>query len=100
MHTLKQRVAESDRHCERLAALVLELQRNCFALKNHLMAVWKDMKLFIKNFREVPIDEINHYQVLVLKYLVDDKFDEAKFEQLDSSIEAELQKSKELNKQV
>ena len=48
------------------------------------------MHLFVRNFREVPIDEINHYQMLVLKNIVDDKFYEAKFEQLDSIIETDL----------
>lgn len=43
------------------------------------------MSLVIKNFREVPIEEVNHYQMLVLKNMVDDKYaDETKFEQLDA----------------
>ena len=32
------------------------------------------MSLLVKNLREVPVDEVNHYQVLVLKNLVEDKY--------------------------
>ena len=50
-------------------------------MKTRLQDVWKDMSLVVKNYREVPLDEINHYQVLVLKNLVDDKYaDEIKFD--------------------
>lgn len=69
---------------------MLELQRSGTSLKQHVVQVWKDMKLFITNFREVPIDEINHYQLLVLKYLVDDKYEAAKYDSYDHSIEADL----------
>ena len=70
-------------------------------MKQHLSACWKDLKLFIKNFREVPLEEINHYQILVLKYLVDDKYEEkGKFEPLDAHIESEILMNAELNKQV
>ena len=48
------------------------------------------MSLCVKNFKEVPIDEINHYQILVLKNLVDDKYADAKYEQLDLQISADL----------
>ena len=37
----------------------------------------------IKNLNEVPIDEINQYQILVLKNLVDDKYKD-KLEQMDA----------------
>ena len=54
-------------------------------MKNYLTDSWKDLGLVIKHFKEVPIDEINHYQILVLKNMVDDKYaDEAKFTQLDA----------------
>ena len=39
-----------------------------------LVDAWKDMSLLVKNLREVPVDEVNHYQVLVLKNLVEDKY--------------------------
>ena len=69
------------------------------SLKIKLGDAWKDLSLVIKNFREVPIDEVNHYQILVLKNLVDDKYgDEAKLEQLDAQIEADLIKHTELNR--
>mmetsp|Transcript_6771 Transcript_6771/g.8067 ORF Transcript_6771/g.8067 Transcript_6771/m.8067 type:complete len:89 (-) Transcript_6771:291-557(-) len=61
LHTLKQRLTESERHSEKLAAIVMALQQNGHNLKQHLTATWKDLKLFIKNFREVPLEEINHY---------------------------------------
>lgn len=50
-----------------------------------------------KNFKEVPIEEINHYQVLVLKNLIDDKYsEEAKFTHLDDQIESAISKQAEL----
>lgn len=70
-------------------------------MKNYLTDSWKDLGLVIKHFKEVPIDEINHYQILVLKNMVDDKYaDEAKFTQLDAQIEADVLKYGELHKEV
>ena len=71
--------------------MLIELQKLSQSLKGRLSEVWKEFCLVIKNFREVPIEEINHYQILVLKNLVDDKYsDSAKFEQLDAQIEADM----------
>lgn len=65
--------------------MLVELQKLSISVKTRLSEVWKDMSLVIKNFREVPIEEVNHYQMLVLKNMVDDKYaDETKFEQLDA----------------
>ena len=85
LHTLKQRLAESEKHGQKLQVMLIELQKLSLNLKARLSEVWKDLCLVIKNFREVPIDEVNHYQILVLKNLVDDKYsDQAKFEQMDA----------------
>ena len=71
--------------------MLIELQKLSQSLKGRLSEVWKELCLVIKNFREVPIEEVNHYQMLVLKNLVDDKYsDSAKFEQLDAQIEADM----------
>ena len=81
--------------------MLVELQRLAINLKFRLSEVWKDLCLVIKNFKEVPIDEVNHYQILVLKNLVDDKYaDDTKFEQLGAQIEADLIKHAELNRQL
>ena len=61
--------------------MLVELQKLSMSFKLRLSEVWKDMSLVIKNFREVPIEEVNHYQVLVLKNMVDDKYaDQTKFD--------------------
>ena len=44
------------------------------SFKSRIIDIWKDLSLMIKNFNEVPIDEVNHYQMLFLKNLVDDKY--------------------------
>ena len=81
--------------------MLVQLQKLSNSLKAGLNEIWKDLCLVIKNFREVPIDEVNHYQILVLKNLVDEKYsDQAKFEQLDAQIEADLIKHGELNRQL
>lgn len=81
--------------------MLVELQRLAINLKFRLSEVWKDLCLVIKNFKEVPIDEVNHYQILVLKNLVDDKYaDDTKFEQMGAQIEADLIKHAELNRQL
>ena len=81
--------------------MLVELQKLSINLKARLSDVWKDLCLVIKNFKEVPIEEVNHYQILVLKNLVDDKYgDDTKFEQLGALIEADLIKHGELNRQV
>ena len=54
--------------------MLVELQKLSISIKTRLSEVWKDLSLVIKNFREVPIEEVNHYQVLVLKNMVDDKY--------------------------
>ena len=61
--------------------MVVELQKlaNKFRLRSN--EALKDMGLVVKNLKEVPLDEITQYQVLVLKNLVEDKYGEdAKFE--------------------
>ena len=81
--------------------MLVELQKLAINLKFRLSEVWKDLCLVIKNFKEVPIDEVNHYQILVLKNLVDDKYaDDTKFEQMGAQIEADLIKHAELNRQL
>ena len=57
-------------------------------LKMRLTDVWKDFSLVIKNFTEVPISEINHYQMLVLKNMVDDKYSDSS--KLEAIIEADI----------
>lgn len=44
------------------------------SFKTKLVDAWKDISLIVKNLREVPVDEVNHYQVLVLKNLIEDKY--------------------------
>ena len=53
----------------------------------------------IKNLNEVPISDIDQYQILVLKNLIDDKYKD-KLEQVDAQIESEIDKHTELNKQL
>lgn len=99
LHTLKQRVAESEKHSQKLSSMLIEIQTLSISFKNWLGAVWKDLSLMIRNLREVPIDEINHYQMLAMKNLVDDKYAHSnKFEQLDAHIEASFIKHAELNR--
>ncbi len=67
----------------------------------HLGEVWKDLTLVINNFKEVPLEDINQYQILVLKNLIDDKYTEkARDEQLSAQIADDLLKHAELNKLV
>ena len=80
--------------------MVLELQKASTVLKSRLSELWKDLGLVIKNFNEVPIGEINHYQILVLKNMVDDKYSADHLVQLEAFLEADLLKFKEVNKQV
>jgi len=61
LHTLKQRLFESERHSSKLATMVVELQKVSQSLKTHLSEVWNDMSQVIKHFSEVPLEEINHY---------------------------------------
>ena len=68
------------------------------ALKGRLSDVWKDFGLVIKNFNEVPIAEIDHYQMLVLKNMVDDRYSDQT--QLEALLEADMLRFKEVNKQV
>ena len=87
LYTLKQRLAESEKHGHKLAGMIIELEKLTQSFKNRLTDSWKDLGLVIKHFREVPIDEINHYQILVLKNMVDDKYaDEDKLSQIDAHI--------------
>jgi len=69
------------------------------SLRTNLLSIWKDFKIVIKNLKEVPISEINHYQVLVLKNLATDKYAAEKTQQ-ETQIEADLLKFSDLNKQV
>ena len=85
LHTIKQRLSESEKHGQKLAVMILQLQKVSASMRVRLASVWKDLALVVKGFKEVPLDEINHYQILVVKNLVDDKYaDEAKFEQIDA----------------
>ena len=55
----------------------------------------------IKNFKEVPLEEINQYQMLVLKNLIDDKYSEkGRDEQLSAQIADDLLRHAELNNLV
>ena len=67
-------MAESESHGHKLAAMLLALQKVAQSFKTRITDSWKDLSFMIRNFKEVPIDEINHYQILVLKNLVDDKY--------------------------
>ena len=62
------------------------------SFKTKLVDAWKDISLLVKNLRELPVDEVNHYQVLVLKNLIEDKYtsEGSKFEKQDAQIEADL----------
>ena len=81
--------------------MIIELEKLAQSFKTRLADSWKDLGLVIKHFKEVPIDEINHYQILVLKNMVDDKYaDEAKLALLNAQIEADVLKYGELHKQV
>lgn len=44
--------------------------------------------------------EIDHYQLLVVKNMVDDKYSGADLTKTDATLQAELAKFKEINKQV
>ena len=61
--------------------MVVELQKLANKFRMRSNESLKDMGLVVKNLKEVPLDEITQYQVLVLKNLVEDKYGEdAKFE--------------------
>lgn len=61
--------------------MVVELQKLANKFRMRSNEALKDMGLVVKNLKEVPLDEITQYQVLVLKNLVEDKYGEdAKFE--------------------
>ena len=100
LQTIKLRLSQSEQYGEKLGQMVLELQKASTVLKSRLSELWKDLGLVIKNFNEVPIGEINHYQILVLKNMVDDKYSADHLVQLEALLEADLLKFKEVNKQV
>ena len=101
LHTLRQRLQESEQHGNRLQALVLDLKKAAQQLRLRLVDIWEDLKKVASNFNEVPLDEINHYQVLVVKNLLVDKYgDSAKLAQADAQIESDVRRHTELNKEV
>ena len=79
--------------------MILNLQKCSVAFRTRLSELWKDFSLVIKNLNEVPLSDINQYQILVLKNLSDDKYKD-KLEQMDAQIEAEMLKHTEINKQL
>ena len=86
LHTLKQRLAESEQFSRKLAEIIVELQKVSVSFRAKLVDAWKDISLLVKNLREIPVDEVNHYQILVLKNLIEDKYasEGLKFEKQDA----------------
>ena len=86
LHTLKQRLAESEQFSRKLAEIIVELQKVSVSFRAKLVDAWKDISLLVKNLREIPVDEVNHYQILVLKNLIEDKYasEGSKFEKQDA----------------
>ena len=55
------------------------------SFRTRLAELWKELTQIVKNFKEVPIDEINHSQILIIKNIVTDKYgDSEKFQQLSA----------------
>jgi len=50
LHTLRQRVTESERHSQKLATLIVEQAKVGQTLKANLAAIWKDFQVVVKNF--------------------------------------------------
>ena len=86
LHTLKQRLAEREQFSRKLAEIIVELQKVSVSFRAKLVDAWKDISLLVKNLREIPVDEVNHYQILVLKNLIEDKYasEGLKFEKQDA----------------
>ena len=57
--------------------------------KNKLNELWKQFSVVIKNMAEVPIDELNHYQLLVVKNLLVERYPPEKVAELEASLEAD-----------
>ena len=49
-------------------------------MKGRLVEQWEDMCSIVNSFNELPLDDINHYQLLVVKNLINDKYQEKKLE--------------------
>lgn len=65
--------------------MIVELQKISLNFRIRLAEVWKDLTQVVKNFKEVPLDEINHYQILVVRNIITDKYgDSVKFQQLNA----------------
>jgi hypothetical protein len=54
--------------------MILDLQNVSVSFRTRLADVWKDLTLVVKNFSEVSHEDIDQYQILVLKNMVDDKY--------------------------
>ena len=54
------------------------------ALRTRLSDTWKNFSSVIKHMDEVALDEVNHYQLLVIKNLFADKYTPEKVDALEA----------------
>ena len=89
MHTLRNRLAESERFGQNIHRLLDQYVKLSHSAKNKLNELWKQFSVVIKNMAEVPIDELNHYQLLVVKNLLVERYPPEKVAALEASLEAD-----------
>ena len=71
---MRHRLAESERYGFSIQRLLDEYMKLSNSLRVKLNEIWKNFAIVVKNVDEVPIDEINQYQLLVIKNLIGDKY--------------------------
>ena len=86
---MRNRLAESERYGQNIHRLLDQYVKLSNSAKTKLNELWKQFSVVIKNVAEVPIDEINHYQLLVVKNLVSERYSEEKVAALSAALEAD-----------
>ena len=89
LHTLRNRLAESERFGHNIHRLLDQYVKLSNSAKSKLNELWKQFSVVIKNMAEVPIDELNHYQLLVVKNLLVERYPPEKVAELEASLEAD-----------
>ena len=100
LHTLRNRLAESERFGHNIHRLLDQYVKLSHSAKNKLNELWKQFSVVIKNMAEVPIDELNHYQLLVVKNLLVERYPPEKVAALEASLEADNVLHNEMRNQL